>query len=105
MGVCSHGYFFNDKKLLKQFIRDTECGKIKDFEKAMGVSHKTYHVFRYNMNRMLRDADYTPTYEIRVTLREKDLDELKPLDIYDEEDLKILRDGFKEFNAKYVFLT
>lgn len=109
MSVYAQAFYFNDKKSLKQFARDCKSGFIKFEERreALGVVGFLHQTFGYQMKKMLINADYNiPDPDgLQVILRERDLDDLVPFDRYCEDDLKFLREGFKEFNAKFVYLA
>lgn len=54
---------------------------------------------------MLKELNYSVNpHNISVALRASDLDELKPKDECNENYIQVLREGFKETKAKFVFI-
>lgn len=86
MSTYAHAYFFKNKKSLKQFQVDINKGYgWEQWKNHPSVIKSTFHHFS-------------------VALRVSDLDALKPKDECDENDINILREGFKETKAKFVFI-
>lgn len=106
MSTYANAYFFKDKKSLRQFQDDINNGYgWNNWDKHPSASKSITHTFGSGMYRMLKDLDYTVNPDnIRVTLRASDLNELKPKDEYDENDIKILKGFFKELGAEFVFI-
>lgn len=54
---------------------------------------------------MLKELDYSVNLDnISVALRASDLDELKPKDKCNENDINTLKEGFKETKSEFVFI-
>lgn len=69
------------------------------------VIKSTVHHFSVGMSSMLKELNYSVNPDnISVALRASDLDELKPKDECNENYIQVLREGFKETKAKFVFI-
>lgn len=106
MSTYAHAYFFKNKKSLKQFQVDINRGYgWENWKNHPSVIKSTFHHFTIGMFRMLKELDYTLDPDnIRVALRVSDLNELKPKDKCDENDINTLKEGFKETKAEFVFI-
>lgn len=78
---------------------------MENWKNHPSVIESTTHHFSVGMFRMLKELDYTLVPDnISVALRASDLDELKPKDECNENDINILKEGFKETKAEFVFI-
>lgn len=77
----------------------------KNWKNHPSVIKSTFYHFSVGMSGMLKELDFTLDVDnISVALRASDLDELKPKDECNENDINTLKEGFKETKAEFVFI-
>ena len=108
MSVFAEAFYFKDEQALKSFADGISNGTIKYDDRATShqVAGSLSQSFGYGMREMLTNANYNipDPDNLEVALSEKDLDKLIPIDEYCKDDIRTLRAGFKEFQAKLVYL-